>query len=135
MLFLKTFGLCLIGMGLLDAVWLSLVTSRIYAPMMGDLLRPDTLWVPAVAFYLVFTFGLARLVVLPALRARSQSQLIFNAALYGLVTYGTYNLTALAVIRGWSGILTMIDMAWGVFASTVTAVLAYFLLNLTQKRA
>jgi uncharacterized membrane protein len=135
MLFLKTFGLCLLITGALDALWLSLMTSRLYAPMMGPLLRADTLWGPAVSFYLILALGLTHFVILPALKSGARTQLIFNAPLYGLVTYGTYDLSAWAVIKGWSGVLSVIDMAWGVFISTATAAVAYFLLNLTQKKA
>ena len=133
MLFLKTFVLCLIGLGVADAVWLGVMSSRLYAPMMGALLRPDPVWLPGLCFYLVFAIGLSQLVVMPALmanRAKSQnSPLVLNAALFGLAAYGTYDLSAWAVIKNWPWLLSLIDIGWGVFVSVVTAALAYFLLK------
>ena len=41
--------------------------------------------------------------------------------LLGLLAYGTYDLTNQATLRGWSSLITAIDMAWG---ATLTAVVA-----------
>ena len=44
---------------------------------------------------------------------------------FGLVAYGTYNLSNLATLRSWPWELTVIDMAWGTFLSAVTACIGY----------
>ena len=62
------------------------------------------------------------LVVLPALRdQRALSAVLISGALLGLLAYGTYDLTNQATLRGWSSLITAIDMAWG---ATLTAVVA-----------
>ena len=42
-------------------------------------------------------------------------------AIFGLVAYGTYDLTNLATIKGWSLKVTIIDLIWGgILTSTVS---------------
>jgi uncharacterized membrane protein len=35
------------------------------------------------------------------------------AALFGLITYGTYDLTNLATLKDWPALLSIVDMLWG----------------------
>lgn len=55
----------------------------------------------AIVFYLLYIGGLTFLVVLPALAANQLGNAIAGGALLGLLGYGTYDLTNLAIIRGW----------------------------------
>ena len=41
--------------------------------------------------------------------------------MFGLFAYGTYDLTNLAVVQDWPLRLTFVDLAWGTFASAVSA--------------
>jgi uncharacterized membrane protein len=50
--------------------------------------------------------------------------LVAHRAVFGLFCYGTYDLTALAVIRDWPASLTFIDIAWGAFVSAAGAAAA-----------
>ena len=43
-------------------------------------------------------------------------------ALFGFVAYATFDLTSLALIRGWSTLITVVDLAWG---ATLTATAAW----------
>ena len=42
---------------------------------------------------------------------------VARSALLGLVAYGTYDLTNLATLKGWSVRMALADTAWGCFAS------------------
>jgi uncharacterized membrane protein len=53
-----------------------------------------------------------------------------RAALFGLVTYATYDLTNLATIEGWPLAVTAIDLVWGTVLSTVTTLLSVWLARL-----
>jgi uncharacterized membrane protein len=44
-----------------------------------------------------------------------------QGALFGLVLYGTCDLTNAALLRGWTRGLAALDMAWGSLASAVLA--------------
>jgi uncharacterized membrane protein len=127
--FLMAWGLSLICFAALDAVWLTLTAKTLYAAQMGNLMRADTVWGPAVAFYLLLAAGLVRLVILPRLTLGAHRSLGLDAVIFGLCAYGTYDLTAWAVIRDWPWTLSLIDMAWGTFANLVTAYLVTFLLK------
>lgn len=96
-----------------DMAWLSTMTARFYRPIMSDLLLAKPSLPPAVAFYLLYPAGLMLFAVLPALRGGGVAQAAIWGALFGLFTYGTYDLTNQATLRNWSTTLTLVDVAWG----------------------
>jgi len=123
--FALTFCLCLIILLALDFVWLSLTGDRLYRPAMVDLMRATPNLIPAAIFYLLYAFAMTYLVLYPVLYGGpdhySLLDLSIRAGLLGLVAYGTYNLTALSVIRDWPMTLSLIDMGWGVGVSVLAA--------------
>ena len=48
----------------------------------------------------------------------------WTGALFGLVAYATYDLTNQATLRVWPAHITLIDMAWGAFATATASVIA-----------
>jgi uncharacterized membrane protein len=115
----------LLSMGVLDAIWLSTMTSRLYRRELPSLLLDTPNWAPAVAFYLLYAVGVVVLVVLPALdRDQPLLRAMALGALLGLVAYGTYDLTNQATLRGWSWVVTSVDMAWGAALTSVVVGLA-----------
>lgn len=115
----------LITMGVLDAVWLATMTSRLYRAQLGELLLPAPQWLPALAFYVLYAVGAMLLVALPALREDwTLARAAMMAALLGLVAYGTYDLTNAATIRGWSNVVTLVDMVWGASLTATSVVIA-----------
>ena len=112
----------LASMGLLDAIWLTTMTERLYRRQMPELLLPSPLWVPAILFYVIYAAAVTVLVVLPSLeRGDSLVRVLGMGALLGFAAYGTYDLTNHATMRGWSPVVTVVDLAWG---TTLTAVVA-----------
>jgi uncharacterized membrane protein len=114
----------LIVMGVLDGAWLSFAVSRVYRPGIGHLMADRPLWAPALAFYLLYAAGITYLVTLPALAADPMWSPMVGAtrgAVLGLVAYGTYDLTSLAILRGWPVGVTVIDMVWGAIITGVSA--------------
>lgn len=96
-----------------DMAWLSTMTGRFYRPVIGDLLLAKPHLAPAAVFYLLYPAGLMLFVVLPALRGGGVAHAALWGALFGLFTYGTYDLTNQATLRNWSTALTVVDVAWG----------------------
>lgn len=112
----------LLSMGVLDAIWLSTMTSRLYRREMPALLLETPSWAPAVAFYLLYAVGVVLLVVRPALDGDwTLGRVVGIGALLGLVAYGTYDLTNQATLRGWSTLVSVVDLTWG---ATLTAVVS-----------
>ena len=105
----------------IDALWLGVVARDLYQHEMGSLMADQPRWAAAAAFYLAYPVGLVIFAVRPALEARRMGRAVLLGGLFGLFAYGTYDLTNLAVLRDWPLRLTFIDLAWGTFASAVSA--------------
>ncbi len=97
----------------LDIVWLMLMGSALYRPVLGDMLAPAVRLGPALAFYLMYPIGLVILAIAPALRSGSLAEAILLGAVVGAVTYATYDLTNYATLRNWSLQLTVVDILYG----------------------
>jgi uncharacterized membrane protein len=104
-----------------DMVWLRLIAKDIYASEMGSLIRPDIDLRAAVAFYLLYAAGLTYFAVLPALDGKALLHALALGTGLGLVAYGTYDLTNLAVVKGFGVKIAMIDLAWGAVLSGLSA--------------
>lgn len=113
----------------IDMVWLRLVAKDIYAAEMGALIRADVNLQAAVAFYLLYAAGLTYFAVMPALEGRAIFQALALGVGLGLVAYGTYDLTNLAVVNGFGTKIALIDLAWGAVLSGVSAATVVALLG------
>lgn len=105
----------------IDLVWLGVVASRLYQHYMGHLLREHPNWPAALTFYLIFIAGLLWFAVRPGVADGSAATVALNAAIYGFVTYATFDLTSLAVLARFPLAIVPIDMAWGTILSTLVA--------------
>lgn len=110
----------------LDFIWLSNATSRIYKPYLGDLLAEKPNLPAAAGFYLVYIVGIIALAIIPGLREGAVAGALWRGALFGFLTYATYDLTNLATLRGWSWQISVIDMTWGTFLNSAVAVAGYY---------
>jgi uncharacterized membrane protein len=129
MLYIVTYIATLVPFLLIDGVWLSIMSSRLYKPTLGDMALDAVRWTPALAFYLLYPVGMMILAVLPALKSGQVSQAALYGAVLGLSAYGTYDLTNHATLRNWSVTFTLVDMAWGAILSAVVASLAFLLIS------
>lgn len=109
----------------LDFLWLGWVARAFYREQMGDLMRANVQWLPALVFYCLFVAAILVFVVFPAAERASLGRAALSGAFFGLVTYATYDLTSLAVIAGYRAQLALVDMAWGTVLCTVTAIVGY----------
>lgn len=105
----------------LDLLWLGVVAARLYDELLGDLLAEEPNALAATAFYALFLVGLLHFVVHPAATERSLRRAARDGALFGLVTYATWDLTSLAVLAGFPAALVPVDLAWGALLSASVA--------------
>jgi uncharacterized membrane protein len=105
----------------LDFIWLSSVALGMYRRELGGLLLDKPSLGIASAFYLIYVAGVVFFCVNPALHGGSWLTALGAGAVLGLVAYGTYDITNLSTLKGWSVQLSLIDLAWG---TTLTAVSA-----------
>ncbi len=113
-------------MAVLDGSWIAIMAGRLYRPQIGALMLDKPALVPAVLFYLLYVTGVTALVTLPAVHAGSLGMAAARGALLGVVAYGTYDLTNLATIRGWTTTVCVADMVWGLVLTAVASSVAYF---------
>ena len=118
----------------LDAVWLMGPGYHYYVEEIGSLLRVDPDLKVAAMFYLLYLLGIVVLVVKPSYEKRSLRQAAINGGLLGLCAYGTYDLTNLATLEGFSTRIAVIDMVWGTSLTLITATGAVWLALRTFKR-
>jgi uncharacterized membrane protein len=52
---------------------------------------------------------------------------LIRAALFGLITYATYDLTNLATIKDWPLLITIVDMIWGTVLSLMVSLASFFI--------
>jgi len=97
----------------IDMLWLGFVARSFYQKHLGFLMAPTPNWTAAIVFYLLFVLGILFFVVVPGLQAGSLKTTLLRAALFGLITYATYDLTNLATLQDWPVFASLVDIAWG----------------------
>jgi uncharacterized membrane protein len=113
----------------IDLIWLGVIAAPFYRNQIGFLMAKNVNWVAAVLFYIIFIIGMVVFVIQPALTAQSLSTAILLGALFGLVTYATYDLTNLATLEGWPMTLVVVDIIWGTTLSVLVSSITYILMN------
>lgn len=109
---------------LIDMIWLLWLGRSFYVSEIGDLLRQPPNMGAAGAFYVLYVTGLMIMVIWPAVQAGSVPQGLLFGALLGLIAYGTYDLTNLAVMKGFTTRIAIIDMIWGMVLTGAVSGLA-----------
>jgi uncharacterized membrane protein len=111
----------LIVMGIMDGCWLGFATSRLYRPGIGHLMTDK----PVVWAALLYAAGVTYLITLPALAGGDFGSAVTRGAVLGLIAYGTYDLTSLAILQGWPVNVAVLDMIWGGIITGATAGMAF----------
>ena len=109
-----------------DFIWLTQVALGMYRRELAGLLLDQPNLLIAGLFYLLFVAGLVILAVVPALNGGSWVNALLMGAVLGLVAYGTYDITNLSTLKGWSLTVTLADLAWGTVLSSLAATAGYF---------
>ncbi len=117
----------LVAFALLDFIWLSSTVNTVYRPRLGALLAESPVIWAVVLFYLLYGAGLAIFVIRPAMAEGSVVTALWMGAVFGLVAYGTYDLTNLATLKDWSVSLSVIDMAWGTILTGAAATIGVWI--------
>lgn len=119
-LFIMSAGVFLV----FDLFWLLVISKKMYQQFIGHLMG-ETRMGPALIFYFLYIVGVVFFVLLPGIEKNSLSTILFSGALFGLICYGTYDLTNLATLKGWPVWMTVIDLCWGTFVTASTAGIVY----------
>ena len=94
---------------------------------LGELMADPVRKLPAALFYFAYPMGVMALALVPAPGGLGSA--LLRSALVGLVAYGTYDLTCLAVIRNYPVSLALVDIVWGTVLSAAAGVAAYVVMQ------
>ena len=124
--------IALVVLVLCDAIWFNLVAGKLYKSELGGILRMEggsvkPNWYAATLVYLLLALGVALLVV-PL--AGGFSTAAGYGAIFGLVVYGVYDMTNLALLAQWTVKASIIDVAWGTFVGGFASLITYHLVNI-----
>ena len=117
---------------IIDMVWLMWLGRGFYVEEIGSLLLEQPNLIAAFAFYALYIAGLVYLVIAPAAEADSVMKAVISGAVFGLVAYATYDLTNLAVMKGFTLKIALIDMVWGMALSATVSGLTVKIVSLFQ---
>jgi len=113
----------------IDMLWLGLIAKNFYAKHIGFLMKTNINWTSAIIFYLLFILGVTIFVITPSLEKHSWTHALLFGALFGLITYATYDLTNLATIKDWPLIVTIVDLIWGTVVSALVCTISFFIIT------
>jgi len=123
---IKTFFIALLFFFIIDVFWIYFVATPMYKQEVGSLMELKV--APALIFYVVFLLGLIFFVINPNL-SNTLLNVFLIGTFFGLVTYGTYDLTVYASMNIFSLKLVIADILWGMFLSGAVAALTVFTIN------
>ncbi|KKB86721.1 membrane protein [Devosia limi DSM 17137] len=103
----------------LDFIWLSTMGKGFYQRELGGLLLERPNLAIAGLFYLAYLVGVVALVAAPA--EGDVMRALLMGAVLGFVAYGTYDLTNLSTVKGFTPMVAVVDMAWGTALTAATA--------------
>jgi uncharacterized membrane protein len=109
----------------LDFLWLSQTGKSFYRRELGTLLLEEPNLIVAALFYIAYVAGVVILVAAPANGDVLKAAMM--GAVLGFVAYGTYDLTNLSTVRGFTATVAAVDIIWGTALTAMTAAGGVFL--------
>ena len=113
-----------VSFGVLDSFWLRWAAPNLYRPVIGEIMTDQVRWGAAIAFYLIYIAGMVWFAIKPGLASGQVGTAVLNGALLGALCYATFDLTSQAVLKVWSTQISVMDIAWGAFATAVASGIA-----------
>ena len=121
----KAYGLTFLVFLAVDFLWLGILAKRLYQQQLGHLFSAEVNWPAAFLFYVIFVIGMMVFVIHPAVKSGAVWQAVWMGALYGLVTYATFDLTNLALVKDWPTPIVVVDILWGIVLSAIVSTAGY----------
>jgi uncharacterized membrane protein len=127
---IKAFGISLLAFVVLDFLWLGFVVKKFNLQQLAEIGRIENgdfslLYLPAGLAY-VFMAALVTFFVLPKIAADASWLSVFGwGALMGLLVYGVFDMTNLAILKNYPIPFLVADMAWGTFVFAIVSVITW----------
>ncbi|NVO20255.1 MAG: DUF2177 family protein [Bacteroidetes bacterium] len=113
----------------IDMAWLGFIAKNIYRKYLGSFLSDTVKWPAAFIFYLLFIAGIFIFVINPAIEKQSAQRAIILGAVFGFITYATYDLTNYASMKGFPLPIVFIDLAWGALLTSIVSFAGYYIVK------
>ena len=120
--FLRNFAIALLVFVILDGIWLGFIIKPTYSRLLKRFKIKKTNLLSALLAYALLALGIS-LLVIP--RIITSGNAFLFGALFGLVMYGFYNFTNLAIFDGYELSFLLIDTLWGTIACGITSLLVF----------
>lgn len=111
----------------LDSIWLGLIAKDFYILQTRAFARVQNgsyaplMWSAALVYLFIPTGAL----YFSSRESGDRWHAVFRGAVFGIVLYGTYEFTNLALVRDWPMEMAAVDLVWGTFLCAVGAGVAY----------
>ncbi len=125
---MKRFFLVFLVFLIIDLLWLIKVAPGFYKANIGHLMADKVNFIPALIFYIIYIIALLLFVINPAVESKNIIQALYMGAIIGVAMYGTYDLTNMATLKDWPLAVTLVDLAWGGFITSVTSFVSTYLI-------
>lgn len=130
---IKQYIVTMIVFFIIDIAWLGFIAKKLYRESLSYIMADSTNWPAAIIFYALYIGGILFFVLNPALEKESIKYAILVGALFGFITYATYDMTNLATLKDWPLKITMIDILWGTSLNAFTAGISFYIIKLMDK--
>lgn len=114
---------------LIDLLWLGVIAKDLYAKHIGFLMAEKVNWLSAIIFYVLFVATIFVFVIFPAVEKDSVMKAVLLGALFGFITYATYELTNHAIIKDWPAALIFIDISWGIVLTAAVSTAGFYIVK------
>lgn len=131
--YFKSFVSITVVMIVLDFIWLGVVAQPIYQRGIGHLMAAQPNIGFAALFYIVYVIGLIVFTIAPYSSKLGLRKTVPRSALFGFFVYASYDLTNLALLKNWPITLAIIDIAWGILISCISAIVGKLVLDRSTK--
>ncbi len=112
-----------------DFLWLSKLAIGFYRREIGSLMLAKPNFAAAGIFYLFYIAGIVYFAVMPAVSGGDWQSALVAGAILGFIGYGTYDMTNLSTLKGWSWKMCVVDIIWGTVLTGAAAVGGYALVQ------
>ncbi len=125
---LKNFIVALVSFLVLDGLWLGLVAKNFNLRQLREIGRIENgtfelQYLPAALAYLLMALAVAAFARLTWAGDPPYGHTFAWGALLGLVVFGVFDLTNLAILKNYPLAFALVDMAWGTFAFGAVSVI------------
>ena len=76
---------------------------------------------------------LCKKILKDGIEAKDLGKVLLTGAIFGFMTYATYDLTNLATLKDWPVTITIIDLIWGTFLGGTTSYISYLVITMFFK--